>query len=57
MVVPGEPAEPLTPAQAEKVQRLRTDFSRLLMHHRFAIDEVLTKVSILHVEHVCVFVD
>ncbi|MCM1013816.1 GTP pyrophosphokinase family protein [Brevibacterium sp. XM4083] len=50
MVVPGEPAEPLTPAQAEKVQRLRTDFSRLLMHHRFAIDEVLTKVSILREE-------
>lgn len=44
------PADPFTPGQAEKVRRLRTDFSRMLMHHQFAIDEMLTKVSILREE-------
>lgn len=44
------PADPFTPGQAERVQRLRTEFSRMLMHHQFAIDEMLTKVSILREE-------
>ena len=44
------PADPFTLGQAERVQRLRTEFSRMLMHHQFAIDEMLTKVSILREE-------
>ena len=46
----ASPADPFTPGQAERVRRLRTDFSRMLMHHQFAIDEMLTKVSILREE-------
>lgn len=39
-----------TPDQAESLRKLRHDFSRLIMQHRFAIDEVITKVSILREE-------
>lgn len=46
----ASPADPFTPGQAERVRRLRTEFSRMLMHHQFAIDEMLTKVSILREE-------
>lgn len=46
----ASPADPFTPGQAERVRRLRTDFARMLMHHQFAIDEMLTKVSILREE-------
>ncbi|RAE45649.1 GTP pyrophosphokinase family protein, partial [Burkholderia multivorans] len=41
---------PFTPGQAGRVRRLRTAFARMLMHHQFAIDEMLTKVSILREE-------
>ncbi|RAG67273.1 GTP pyrophosphokinase family protein, partial [Burkholderia multivorans] len=46
----ASPTDPFTPGQAERVRRLRTDFARMLMHHQFAIDEMLTKVSILREE-------
>ncbi|WP_166970017.1 GTP pyrophosphokinase [Brevibacterium atlanticum] len=45
---PGEPT--LTPQQIESLRTLRQDFSRLIMQHRFVIDEVLTKISILREE-------
>lgn len=56
MIVPAEPARVikqtslLTGEQAEDLRNLRYDFSRLLMHHQFAVDEMLTKVSILREE-------
>ncbi|WP_235343446.1 GTP pyrophosphokinase [Brevibacterium sp. UCMA 11754] len=40
----------LTPGQVASVRALRRDFSRLLMEHRFVIDELLTKISILSEE-------
>lgn len=40
----------LTPGQVSSVRALRRDFSRLLMEHRFVIDELLTKISILSEE-------
>ena len=41
---------PLSPKQMASVRSLRYDFSRLLMEHRFVIDELLTKISILREE-------
>ncbi|MGO2860186.1 MAG: GTP pyrophosphokinase [Brevibacterium sp.] len=41
---------PLSPKQMASVRSLRNDFSRLLMEHRFVIDELLTKISILREE-------
>ncbi|WP_413336470.1 GTP pyrophosphokinase family protein [Brevibacterium sp. GP-SGM9] len=41
---------PLSPKQMASVRSLRNDFSRLLMEHRFVIDELLTKTSILREE-------
>lgn len=41
-----------TPSQVDGLRSLRHDFSRLIMQHRFAIDEILTKVSILREEFV-----
>ena len=40
----------LTPNQVASVRSLRHDFSLLLMQHRFVIDELLTKISILREE-------
>ena len=40
----------LTPGQVPSVRTLRRDFSRLLMEHRFVIDELLTKISILDLD-------
>ncbi|MGO2941429.1 GTP pyrophosphokinase [Brevibacterium aurantiacum] len=40
----------LTPGQVSSVRALRRDFSRLLMEHRFVIDELLTKISILDLD-------
>ncbi|MDN5806342.1 MAG: GTP pyrophosphokinase family protein [Brevibacterium sp.] len=44
------PGMALTPSQVASVRSLRHDFSRLLMEHRFVIDELLTKISILREE-------
>lgn len=41
---------PLSPKQMASVRSLRNDFSRLLVEHRFVIDELLTKISILREE-------
>ncbi|MGZ1492186.1 GTP pyrophosphokinase [Brevibacterium sediminis] len=49
-MTPAETA--LTPQQIESIRQLRLDFSQLIMHHRFVIDEVLTKISILREESV-----
>lgn len=38
--------------ESERIRRLRRDFSRLLMHHQFGINEMLTKVTILREEFV-----
>lgn len=43
-------AHQLTPQQIDSLRALRQDFSRMIMHHRFVIDEVLTKLSILREE-------
>nr|WP_232488716.1 GTP pyrophosphokinase family protein [Brevibacterium antiquum] len=40
----------MTPGQVASVRTLRRDFSRLLMEHRFVIDELLTKISILDLD-------
>lgn len=40
----------LTQEQVEDLRALRHDFSRLLMEHRFVVDELLTKISILRQE-------
>lgn len=45
----GEGAPP-TPEALGLARRLREDFQRIQMEHQFAIDEVLTKVSILRTE-------
>ncbi|GAA1869923.1 GTP pyrophosphokinase [Brevibacterium marinum] len=39
-----------TPDQVANLRTLRHDFSHLLMRHRFVIDELLTKISILREE-------
>ncbi|MGC2941378.1 GTP pyrophosphokinase [Brevibacterium sp. FAM 24638] len=39
-----------TQSQVDSLRALRQDFSRLIMHHRFVIDELLTKISILREE-------
>lgn len=44
------PGMALTPNQVASVRALRHDFSQLLMQHRFVIDELLTKISILREE-------
>ena len=49
-MTPAETA--LTTQQIESIRQLRLDFSQLIMHHRFVIDEVLTKISILREESV-----
>ncbi|MEU1488082.1 GTP pyrophosphokinase family protein [Streptomyces sp. NPDC005752] len=54
----GDPTQPSVPAdgappQPEDVafaRRIRKDFQRIQMEHEFAVDEVLTKVSILRKE-------
>jgi len=43
----GEPAEP---ADVVFARRMRKDFQRIQMEHEFAVDEMLTKVSILRRE-------
>ncbi|WP_299530665.1 GTP pyrophosphokinase family protein [uncultured Streptomyces sp.] len=43
-------AEPPGPADVAFARRIRKDFQRIQMEHEFAIDEVLTKVSILRKE-------
>lgn len=40
----------MSPQQIESLRALRLDFSRLLMQHRFVVDEMLTKISILREE-------
>ncbi|UVI36884.1 GTP pyrophosphokinase [Brevibacterium spongiae] len=40
----------LSPHQIESIRTLRQDFSRMLMHHRFVVNEVLTKLAILREE-------
>lgn len=47
---PQPPDLHLSPRQMASVRTLRHDFSRLLMEHRFVIDEFLTKISILREE-------
>ncbi|MEU5659191.1 GTP pyrophosphokinase family protein [Streptomyces sp. NPDC047737] len=42
--------EPPAPADVAFVRRIRKDFQRIQMEHEFAVDEVLTKVSILRKE-------
>jgi putative GTP pyrophosphokinase len=40
----------LDPAAVAEARRLRTEFTRFMMQYQFAIDEVLTKISILQDE-------
>lgn len=49
-MTPAETA--LTPQQIESIRTLRLEFSRMLMHHRFVVNEVLTKPSILREESI-----
>ena len=49
-MTPAETA--LTPQQIESIRTLRLEFSRMLMHHRFVVNEVLTKLSILREESI-----
>lgn len=42
--------QPSDPAMMAFAQSIRVDFARLLMEHQFAVDEVLTKISILRRE-------
>lgn len=44
-------ARPLDPEMLAFAQRMREDLTRIQMEHQFAIDEVLTKVSILRQEY------
>ena len=46
----GESA--MTSEQLDSLRTLRMDFSRLIMQHRFVVDEMLTKISILREESV-----
>jgi putative GTP pyrophosphokinase len=41
---------PLDPTTVAEARRLRTEFTRFMMQYQFAIDEVLTKISILQDE-------
>ena len=40
----------MTSEQLDSLRTLRMDFSRLIMQHRFVVDEMLTKISILREE-------
>ncbi|MEV0176617.1 GTP pyrophosphokinase family protein [Streptomyces sp. NPDC050803] len=46
----GAGGEPLKPVDVAFARRIRRDFQRIQMEHEFAVDEVLTKVSILRKE-------
>ncbi|WP_181274529.1 GTP pyrophosphokinase [Brevibacterium oceani] len=40
----------LSPRQVESLRTLRQDFSQMIMQHRFVVEELLTKISILREE-------
>ncbi len=47
---PGDEMPAPSPQMLTFARRMREDFSRLMMEHQFAVDEVLTKVTILRQE-------
>lgn len=52
VVTPAGPVTiPAAPEMANFVRQVRDDFTRMMMEYQFAIDEVLTKVTILREEY------
>ncbi len=47
---PGDGFLPADPARRDFVRQMQRDFTRFIMEYRFAVDEVLTKVTILREE-------